>query len=103
MSERRKRAVQVKPKAKRPTLGLLDFHVAKGNDGPAEVCAALNAVGGTYSQTSISLWLNAWRVPSGDPRTHIRLAYGVAEERWMQPVSLAQLRKVVADRKNGAT
>ena len=55
---------------------------ARGEDGPSAVCKRLNEVGGTYSQTSISLWLNAWRIPSGDARTHLRLAYGVPESLW---------------------
>lgn len=68
---------------KQITQGLVALRKAKGEAGPAQVCAALNAVGGKYSQTSISLWLNGWRVPSANPRVHIRMAYGVSEELWM--------------------
>lgn len=71
---------------KRITQGLLALHEAKGEAGPAGVCRALNQVGGEYSQSSISLWLNGWRVPSGDARTHIRMAFGVPEALWMQQV-----------------
>lgn len=76
---------------KRITRGLQALIEAKGaNAGPAAVCKALNDVGGQYSQSSISLWLNAWRIPSGDARTHIRLAYGIPEHLWMKPVETDQ-------------
>lgn len=68
---------------KRITRGLLAFREAIGDSGPSVVAQQLGKVGGTYSQTSISLWLNGWRVPSGDPRTHIRMAYGVPESMWL--------------------
>jgi hypothetical protein len=68
---------------KRITRGLVALREAKGKDGPSVIAQELGKVGGVYSQTSISLWLNGWRIPCGDARTHIRLAYGVAESLWM--------------------
>ena len=82
--------------AKRFTRGLIVLHEAKGEDGPTTICAKLNAVGGAYSQTSISLWLNAWRRPEGDARTHIRLAYpDVTEELWLEDVTEAEFSAAI--------
>ncbi len=73
---------------KRITKGLLALHAALGDErGPKHVSSALNQVGGVYSQSSISLWLNGWRVPSGNARTHIRMAYGVPEALWASPAN----------------
>lgn len=81
---------------KRPTRGLIALLKAKGAAGPSAICKALNAVGGTYSQTSISLWLHAWRIPNGDARTHICMAYGIPESLWTVPVDIEELEKVAA-------
>lgn len=72
---------------KRITRGLLALNEARGEEGPSRICGRLHDVGGVYSQTSISLWLNGRRIPSGNARTHIRMAYGVPEALWAQAVA----------------